>query len=126
MNSIRVAIYIVCGAISAILLALVLIQKSALDQSEAELETSRAANLQLTKTVETLIAQRAVDDRIVTEFTKGLAELKAASDEQNRTLSELEKNDPAVKDYLSIPIPHSLGELFNYTDPASGDKGNTP
>jgi len=126
MNSIRMAIYIVFGFTAIVLATLVFIQKNALDTVEAELAMSRAANVELTKTVETLVSQRVVDDRIVTEFTKGLAELKTATEYQTKAISELEKNDPAVKNFLSVLLPTSLSDLLNDATAPGGHTPSTP
>lgn len=109
---IAVAVTIVC-----VLAGLLIIQKNALDALETESTELRVANLTLTQSIARLTEQRKVDDRIVTEFTQNLTALRAASDTQTKLISDLEKSDPDVKDYLSIRIPTSLsGLLTNGTD----------
>ena len=104
---IAVAITIVC-----VLAGLLIIQKNALDALETESTELRVANLTLTQSIARLTEQRKVDDRIVTEFTQNLTALRAASDTQTKLISDLEKSDPDVKDYLSIRIPTSLSGLL--------------
>ena len=96
------AIFIVAGAMIAVLAGLLLLQKNALDRLETEATQLRVANLTLTQSIERLTQQRKVDDRIVTEFTKGLADLRARTETQTKLLADLEKADADVKDYLSI------------------------
>lgn len=104
---IAVAVTIVC-----VLAGLLIIQKNALDALETESTELRVANLTLTQSIARLTEQRKVDDRIVTEFTQNLTALRAASDTQTKLISDLEKSDPDVKDYLSIRIPTSLSGLL--------------
>ena len=106
------AIFIVAGAMIAVLAGLLLLQKNALDRLETEATQLRVANLTLTQSIERLTQQRKVDDRIVTEFTKGLADLRARTETQTKLLADLEKADADVKDYLSIRIPTSLSGLL--------------
>lgn len=109
-----------------VLASLILVQKQAMDNLEMQLVTERQNSQILTDTVARLTQQRAIDDRVVTEFTKGLAELKTSADFQNRALTELEKNDPAVKDYFAIPIPDALGRLLNNGHVVSPGDAGTP
>lgn len=125
------AIFIVAGAMIAVLAGLLLLQKNALDRLETEATQLRVANLTLTQSIERLTQQRKVDDRIVTEFTKGLADLRARTETQTKLLADLEKADADVKDYLSIRIPTSLSGLLtngadaNRTGDATGQPVDT-
>lgn len=96
-----------------VLASFVVILRNRLDMKELELSAANKTVAEQVSTIARLTNQRKIDDRIVTEFTKGLAELRAATEAQSTKLSELAKNDPETKNFLDLLIPPNLGLLLN-------------
>lgn len=115
---------IVGAVILLILGGMVVILRNQLEAKEFELSTANATIKTQADSIARITAQRKIDDRIVTEFTKGLAELRATADAQTTAISELEKSDPNVKSFLETVLPGSLGILLSNPD-ASNQSGSS-
>lgn len=96
-----------------VLASFVVILRNQLDAKEFELSVANDTIAKQVDTIKTITEQRKVDDRIVTELTTGLAELRAASEAQSTAISELANNDPEVKNFLDLLLPAPLGDLLN-------------
>lgn len=121
---VQTLVYGVFVLVVIVLGAMVVILRNQIETKELELKVAGDTIKEQAAALSRITAQRKVDDRIVTELTKGLAELKAATEAQTTAISELEASDPNVKNFLSLPLPDSLKLLLGGKNSASGS-GNT-
>lgn len=113
MSRIYAAVGAVLIVIVFVLAGLVVLLKNQLALRTLELATAQETITRQAESINRLTAQRKVDDRIVTELATGLAELKTAAEAQTQALTELEKSDPDVKNFLALPVPDNLRQLLN-------------
>lgn len=123
---VQTLVYGVFVLVVIVLGAMVVILRNQIETKELELKVAGDTIKEQAAALSRITAQRKVDDRIVTELTKGLAELKAATEAQTTAISELEASDPNVKNFLSLPLPDSLKLLLGGKSSASGSGNAIP
>ncbi len=115
------------GIIILIVLAsFVVILRNQLEVRDFELQTANDTIKVQAESIARVIAQRKIDDRIVTEFTKGLAELRTTAEAQTTAIADLEKSDPNVKSFLDTILPGGLGVLLSDTPTTNSDGDGKP
>ena len=123
---VSVLIGIVCAFAILILGGMVVILRNQLQTKELELKTAAETIKLQAESIDRITAQRKVDDRIVTELTKGLAEIKVASEAQTTAITELEKSDPDAKNFLAITVPDSLKRLLTGSAGSADGSSTSP
>ncbi|MGO4560957.1 hypothetical protein [Rhizobiales bacterium 3FA27D7] len=84
--------------------------RDAQKQLSVAVDANKAAN----STIDALQEQARLDSRLVSSLVQEMRNIGASVEDQSQKLSELEKSNEVVRDFLNRPVPSDLGKLYQH------------
>jgi len=82
--------------------------------AQKQLATAVDANKAANSTIDALQEQARLDSRLVSSLVEEMRNIGASVEAQSQKLSELEKSNEVVRDFLNRPVPSDLGKLYDH------------
>jgi hypothetical protein len=88
--------------------------KAARDKAQAALATAVEANKQAAATIDALQEQARLDSRLTSSLVAEMRKINDGLAAQGAQLTDLEKANAAIADYLNVPVPADLRRLYDH------------